>query len=65
MPRNRYVGKAGRRKPARTPAQVIVWLAGIPVAVAFLLLLARQSPPLAVGVFMALVTFAWLEWKKG
>ncbi|HLB13047.1 MAG TPA: hypothetical protein VJO15_08830 [Dehalococcoidia bacterium] len=59
----RYAGKAGRRKRAHTPAQVVVWLAGVPVALAFLLLLAWQSWPIALVVFLALGAFAWWEWK--
>lgn len=65
MPRGqgRYVGKVGRKKRVRTPAQVLVWLAGLPVALALLLLLAWQSWPLALVVFLALAAFAWWEWR--
>lgn len=61
--RSRYAGKAGRRKRTHTPAQVVVWLAALPVALAFLSLLAWQSLPLALVVFLALAAFAWFEWR--
>ncbi|MDO8689504.1 MAG: hypothetical protein Q7R39_05750 [Dehalococcoidia bacterium] len=54
----------GRRRRAHTLAQVVVWVAGAPVALAFLLLLARQSWPLAALVFLVLAGFAWWEWGK-
>ncbi|MDP2661227.1 MAG: hypothetical protein Q8R28_10915 [Dehalococcoidia bacterium] len=66
MPRGhgRQVGKVGKRRRKRTLAQVVVWVAGAPVALAFLLLLARQSWPLAALVFLVLAGFAWWEWGK-
>lgn len=38
-------------------------MAALPVALAFLLLLAWQSWPIALAVFLALAAFAWWEWK--
>lgn len=60
----RYVGRAGKKKRAHTPAQVVVWVAAMPVALAFLLLLGRQSLPLGFLVFLVVVAFAWWEWKR-
>ncbi len=66
MPRGhgRPVGKAAKRRRTHTLAQVVVWVAGAPVALAFLLLLARQNWPLAVLVFLILAGFAWWEWGR-
>lgn len=66
MPRGpgRYVGRAGRRRRTRSTAQAVVWVAAVPVALAFLLLLAQQSRPLAVVIFFALAAFAWFEWRQ-
>lgn len=58
------MGRAGRRKRVHTPAEVVAWVAGVPVALAFLLLLARQTLPLAVLVFVLLAAFAWWEWSR-
>ncbi len=60
----RHVGRVGKRKRVHTPAQVVAWVAAAPVVLAFLLLLARQSPPLAALIFVVLITFAWWEWRR-
>jgi hypothetical protein len=43
---------------------VLVWLAGGAVGLALLLLLARQSWPLAALVLAGLAAFAWWEWRR-
>lgn len=63
--RGRYAGRVGKRRQGHTSGQVVVWLAALPVALAFLLLLAWQSWPIALAVFLALAAFAWWEWKGG